>query len=418
MGALFLFILNTPAQALAKEGLQQQIDTLPSGGTLKLDGRVYHEKIVLSKPITIVGINKTIISQCSDDPVIRVTGGNITVKNLRIESCGEGDKAAAIEVSGEYHKLENLIINTVQYGIKLDEAYHSTIKGVEIIGNRNKNGIDLWNSSENLITNSTIQNVYDGIYLENSNGNKLLNNRVTKARYGYHIMFSDQTELKGNHSSENSTGAMIMTTYDTRIENNELINNKENVHSQGLLLYDTYNAKVLNNHISHNRVGIFADNSQQNVIENNQLSQNFIGMQMREFHNNDLVHNSLIGNVYDSQAMKSEDNQMKENFWDSSLKLDINGNGMSVIPYISDPYFLSLTSKIPEYQLFFHSPGMLVLQKLLKSEEGILLKDASPRMEPMEALKTNKLANRFLLFIGLFMVLISSSFFLMGRRKL
>ncbi|WP_084786868.1 right-handed parallel beta-helix repeat-containing protein [Bacillus tuaregi] len=417
-GMLLLTFLSVPAVAASAEGLQEQIDATPSGGKLVLDDGVYEESLLLTKPITIEGTARTIISNCTDEAVITMNGNGVTLKNLQVESCNATGGAAAIFIKGADHTLDNIRINTVQFGIKLDEAFATSISSVVIKGQGNENGIDLWKSSDNLITNTTIDKVYDGIYLENSHGNQLIENKATHARYGYHLMFSNGNVLKGNHSSENTTGAMIMSTKDTVVEDNQLVSNNENVHAQGLLLYDTYNAVIRNNNISYNRVGLFLDTSNQNLLENNLVAQNFIGMQLREFHENEIRDNSMIGNVYDSQAVNSQDNHIYENYWDSSMKLDAEGNGVSMIPYTSDPYFLSITNSAPEFQLFFHAPGMLVLQKLLKSQEEALLRDDSPKMTATKALEPEAVSVGWLWLVSLTMLLVSLFYFLWGRKAL
>lgn len=417
-GMLLLASLAIPVNTQAAGSLQKQIDAIPSGGKLVLDAGVFQESLILTKPITIEGSAGTIISSCTGDPVITINGEKVTLKNLQVKSCSEAEGASAIVVKGEEHTLENLIITAVQFGIKLDQAIATTISQVEMNGQGNKNGIDLWKASDNLITNTTIDHVYDGIYLENSHGNKLIDNKVTHSRYGYHLMFSDRTELNGNYSSENTTGAMIMSTKDTVVEDNQFLASNENVNAQGLLLYDASNAKIRNNNISKNRVGLFLDTSNQNLIENNLVAQNFIGMQLREFHENVLKDNSMVGNVYDSQAVNSRDNQIYENYWDSSMKLDTAGNGTSAIPYTSDPYFLTITNSTPEFQLFFHSPGMLVLQKLLKSQEETLLRDDSPRMESAIEVEQETLPNGILWLVSQSMLFTSLFYFLWGRKIL
>ncbi|WP_338451193.1 hypothetical protein R4Z09_04620 [Niallia oryzisoli] len=150
-GMLLLVSLAIPVNTLAAGSLQKQIDAIPSGGTLVLDAGVYKESLILTKPMTIEGSAGTIISSCTEeDPVITINGEKVTIKNLQVESCSEAEGAAAIVVKGKEHTLENLSITAVQFGIKLDEAMATTISQVEINGQGNKNGIDLWKASDNL----------------------------------------------------------------------------------------------------------------------------------------------------------------------------------------------------------------------------------------------------------------------------
>ncbi len=417
LAILLLIMYAIPNETEAKETLQQQIDAVPSGGTLVLKDQVYEEALILSKPITIEGAAGTKIKSCTKEPVISITGQNVTLKNLQVESCSSIRATTAIAVSGEGHQLENLKIKTNEFGIKLDGANHSTIKSIELSGKGRENGIDLWKSSDNIISRTKIRHVQDGVYLENSHRNQIIENDIQDSRYGVHLMFCNQTEVSDNLSKNNSTGTMIMGTKDTVVENNKLLENNVNVHSQGILLYDAINTRIKNNQISTNRVGIFIDQANGNVIEENLWSENFIGMQLNQSNGNIVRNNSFIGNVNDSQAVASEDNTIEKNYWDLSLKLDGEGNGTSMIPYTSDPYFLALSGYNPEYQIFFHSPGMILLQKLMKSEEKTLLRDEVPRMTPFAKLENGENSSSMLWVIGTAMIIISLLFFVWGRRR-
>lgn len=417
IASLILILYAIPSTSHAEGTLQQQIDAVPSGGTLLLKDQIYEETIVLSKPITIRGTDGTKIKSCTKEPVITISGESVTLKNLQVESCNSNKAAAAIAVSGEKHHLENLKIKSNEYGIKMDGANQSAITNIELFGEGRENGIDLWESSDNIISNSKIRQVQDGIYLENSHRNKIINNDIQESRYGVHLMFCNQTEVTGNLSKNNSTGTMIMGTKDTIVENNKLLENNMNVHSQGILLYDASNTSLKNNEIRANRVGIFVDHANGNVIEENRWSENFIGMQFNQSHENTVRNNSFIGNVNDSQAINSQDNTIAQNYWDQSLKLDQEGNGISIIPYASDPYFLALSSYNPEYQIFFHSPGMMVLQKLMKSDEELLLRDETPRMTAYEELGSDGNSNSILWLVSFIMIFSSLFIFVLGRRR-
>ncbi len=109
------------------------------------------------------------------------------------------------------------------------------------------------------------------------------------------------------------------------------------------------------------------EDSSGNIIVSNSIMNNFIGTQMNSISNNKVIHNSFINNVNEVQAVHGTHNLIQNNFWDSAWKLDTDGDGKSNLPYRADPYFLNLIEDTPEYQLFFQAPGMLLLQKMLKS---------------------------------------------------
>ncbi|WP_377918647.1 right-handed parallel beta-helix repeat-containing protein [Bacillus songklensis] len=403
---------------MAESELQTKIDALPEGGTLKLIDSIYDGEIVINKPITIEGGKNTVIRSCSDQPVVTLKDDGVVLKNLKIEQCSKTSDTTAIYVTGKNHHLENMQIQSNHYGIKLNRASGIVIEKGSITTAGAGNGIDLWESDHNLIQNVHFENVRDGVYLEGSNGNQLRNNKMEKARYGIHLMFCKDVLVQGNQSTHNFTGIMSMQTDGVKIIENEFNVNNDNVNSQGVLLYDAYRTTILRNEISQNRVGLYMESSRENMITHNIISGNFTGIQFKNANQNTIQQNTFIANVNESQAVKSTDNQIKNNYWDAALKLDANRNGISILPYRADPLFLILTKDVPEYQLFFDSPGMIVLQKLIKSPENEIMKDPQPLTDmPLRAAKPSLISILLTVLISTSMIMIGIKLFRLGRNS-
>jgi nitrous oxidase accessory protein len=126
---------------------------------------------------------------------------------------------------------------------------------------------------------------------------------------------------------------------------------------------------------------MYIEDSTENTLTRNEITSNFIGTQVFNISQNKVIDNSFISNVNEIQALKGTNNLIKNNYWDAGSKLDTNGDGKSNLPYQADPYFLNLISETPEFQLFFQDPGMLLLQKMLKSPDKKLVTDQSPLMK-------------------------------------
>ncbi|WP_015863540.1 NosD domain-containing protein [Geobacillus sp. E263] len=416
---LFFIVLWTlPLTSYAEGNLQSLIDKAPAHGVAKLPSGVYNETIVLSKPVTLEGIGQVTIRSCSKEPVITIHGQHVTLRNINVEQCSNAEDTEAIYVTGKGHRLENLHIRTKQFGIKLDQASNTVIEGCSVKGEQKGNGIDLWDSDWNMIHDVRIDKVRDGIYMENSNFNQITQNSIRHSRYGIHIMFSDNVTVKNNVSRDNITGAMVMGTKRTKIEENELIFNNRNVNAQGLLLYDASETEAIRNKISYNRIGVYAENARNNRILANEVRGNFIGIQFKNANANTVSDNTFIGNVNEAQAIKSSENAIVHNYWDASLKLDATGSGVSAIPYRADPFFLTLTNDVPEYQLFFQAPGMIVLQKLLKSPDNEVMTDDAPLMKPVVYDGRINAPSKMLLgAVSASMFVGSMSLFIIGRKR-
>jgi nitrous oxidase accessory protein len=410
---LGLFEVNN---ALANEHLQSKINNIKEGGTLHLKKGVYHEEIVLKKVITIEGEKGVIFQSCSSEPMIVIKGTNVHLKGIKIESCKQDSSPYTMHVSGSNHRLEDIVIQTTNMGIKMENVEHSHLKNIAISGSNISNGIDLWEAHQNLFEENVIEHVQDGFYLENSHQNLIIGNTIRESRYGIHVMYSNDSIIKDNLSTRNYTGAMIMGTSNTFIESNTLTEQNTNVNAQGLLLYDVHDSTITNNVISKNRVGLYMEDSSGNSVLSNQFIANFVGTQLKSIQQNQIENNTFLSNVNEIQAKDGTENTIQQNYWDAAWKLDTDGDGKSNLPYQADPYFLNLTKEVPEYQIFFHHPGMLLLQKMLKSPEHLLVTDNSPLMKSELNFNNQTKNNTILWSMSLVMIFSSLLFIYIGRK--
>jgi nitrous oxidase accessory protein len=377
-----MLVLSPPANA-EKPSLQSLIDDAEAGEEIIIPSGYYTENIVVSKPVTLIGDKDVTIHSCENTPVVTIEGSNVFMSTVTIEQCSDAnDGPPAIYVTGDAHRLEDLSIDTEQVGIQLSEANHVKIMESSISGKSKGNGIDLWTSNDNVMAKLDIKDTIDGIYMEQSDRNEATDNRIKNARYGIHLMFSNDTLISGNVSHHNFTGAMVMEAENTILTGNEFAHNNQNVHSQGLLLYAAADTKASSNQFDSNRVGAFIEKSAGSHFEENVFLSNMIGVQLKEARDNEIVKNDFSGNVNDVHAIKSKENSMSQNFWDDSLKLDLDGDSHSEIPHKADPYFLTLIQKVPEYQLLFQNPGLNLLRQVLNSPEESVLSDSKPTMDP------------------------------------
>lgn len=411
--ALFFF-LPIVTQAAS---LQAKIERALPGETITIPKGIYEESLVLTKPITLKGQGEVIIRSDGNKPAITIDGENISLKNIKVEYEGGSEEATAILISGSNHQITDFEINTKRYGIKLDQASHVKIEDGLIIGQWKGNGIDVWESSANTLENIQIANMQDGIYLEQSHKNKLIKNHIIQSRYGMHLMFSDDNLLKANISQHNMTGTMLMEVDRVQVIGNDLSYNSSNVNSQGLLIYYMKDSLIAKNTLTANRLGMYIETSEENRIEYNKVMDNFIGVQFKKANENQLTQNTFVGNVNEAQAIQSAHNQINHNYWDASAKLDRTGNGESMIPFTADPYFLTLTADVPEFQLFFQAPGVTLLQKMLKSPENQVLTDATPLVETTMAVEKEQSSNVALWSMGVSMIVMSASLFIWGRKR-
>jgi nitrous oxidase accessory protein len=403
---------------IANATLQAQIDATPKGGVLHLKTGVYYEPIILEKEIQIIGEDDVIFKSCHSPYIIHIKGENVTLKGIKVDSCNDDRNTSAINVKGKNHVLEDIEIVSSKIGLRLENVENSIFKNIHITGIHLNNGFDIWESHDNTFEGNQIKNVKDGFYMEYSDKNKFIGNTMSDSRYGLHVMFSNEITFSKNVSTRNFTGAMIMESTNTFVTDNQLTENNLNVNAQGLLLYQVHQSTIANNLIAHNRVGIYMEDSTYNQINSNYIRANFVGTQIKKIKNNRIENNTFASNVNDSQAVGAVNNTILNNYWDAAWKIDIDGDGKSELSYRADPYFINLANDVPAYQLFFQHPGMIFLQKMLKSSDHLLVTDSSPLMKPHSTIyQIDERSTVTTWLISMLMMVSSVLFIYFGRKK-
>ncbi|GIP34400.1 nitrous oxide reductase family maturation protein NosD [Paenibacillus sp. J2TS4] len=393
MALIFPSLLQAESAVGAGTPLQPLIDQTESGGTLVLEPGHYIGPAVITRPIHIEAAGAGVrIDNDGESPAITLQASDSSITGLQIVDEMRDRKMASVLVSGSRNRLENLHITTRASGIQLREAHTNVLEGLKIerpqeagtvrLSSRG-NGIDLWGSHDNLITQNYVTHMHDGIYLESSESNRVENNKVDFSRYGYHFMFTKDSFLIDNEGEYNVTGGMVMSSDNTEVTGNSFTEQSENVNSQGLLLYDVNQTIVTGNRVEGNRVGFYIEQAKDSRLEDNWIARNFIGMEMLQSENNEVSGNHFISNVNQAQATTSANNAVRANYWDDFQGVDLDGSGFSDLVYRTHPFFITLTQSASAYQLFFQSPGMVFLQGLFPIDSAQSLTDEAPLMNPV-----------------------------------
>lgn len=371
------------------DSVQRLLDRAEPGSAVRLPAGTYPGPIVVRKPLTVLGDGKVQIVAREKKPALIVQTNGSKISGITVIDERNDRKAVAVLLQGNDNRLSRMTIRTQGFGIKAENADRNHLDSLTVEGPENQrldmrgNGIDLWDSDHNQISNCTIRNKSDGIYLERGEKNRVEQNRVSGSRYGIHLMFTRETEVLNNRNQGNVSGIMVMGTDKTVVRGNILTKHMENVHSLGLLLYAVSNAEVTGNVINENRVGIFIQESEKNRIEQNTVAGNLIGVQWMDAKNNQFTRNNMISNIAQAQADQSNKNRMENNYWNDHRGLDFDGDNESELPYRADPFYLTLTENYPPYRLFFHSPGMALMKDLLTTQSvKTWAADPKPLMEP------------------------------------
>lgn len=168
----------------------------------------------------------------------------------------------------------NIFYNNRLHGIMLHEkSDFNIIENNKLIGNTS--GVALWHSSNNIISNNTIQNNRHGVRANaGSNNNNVQKNEITGSVL-YGIYFYDKANnnnVNSNIFGENKVGIYIKSDLN-EINKNLLSNNDIGIYLQGRAL----NNKLMQNNIKQSKLyGIYTKVSTQvsNILGINELYRN------------------------------------------------------------------------------------------------------------------------------------------------
>ncbi len=279
--------------------IQEAVDGASEGTTISVCPGDYEENVDVETAVTIQSLegHEETVVQATDanDHVFHVKQNGTTIKGFTIEGASGADRAGVYVYGGTVRRglmvsplavqdvsiLDSYIADN-RYGIYLDEAQRTEIKGNYVSGNT-ASGVMLKSSTESQIEdNSFYLNDEDGIYVEGcqdaAGQTAITQNSVTRnERHGIHLKESSGIDIENNISlSENEQhGVFVESSAGVSIADNPII--KENA-ERGISLYNCQPEageapnQILGNTITGNKsqgkqsVGIHLDGSTGTVI--------------------------------------------------------------------------------------------------------------------------------------------------------
>ena len=197
------------------KSIQTAIDNANPGDAILVYGDIYKERLVISKPLWIIGMGgfldeekhgQPIIIWEYDTPAVLITSENTIFYGFKIKS------NVGIELNTNNITIWGNTLDVNSSGIKIDYSRDSIITWNTITSN--DTGIWL-NHTYNLnITWNSIESLQDGIYVENSNNSILTRNTISNSTlYGLYIREnSDNNTITYNNFIENKKNAVCINT--------------------------------------------------------------------------------------------------------------------------------------------------------------------------------------------------------------
>ncbi len=377
--------------------LQTLIDDAAPGSVLKLPPGVYAGPVLVDKPLIIDGGGKVTVDGGGKGTVFVIDTKGATLRGLRLSGSGESHDSddACLNVRGDHHVVENLIIDDCLFGIDLKQANHNVVRENRIrskpfeLGVRG-DGLRLWYSNHNLIEKNKIVDSRDMVAWY-ANHNIYRGNIGKRSRYSIHFMFAKDSVVEGNSFHDNAVGVYLMYTERIHVRNN-IISHATGATGMGLGFKESSDSEIENNEIIYCAVGVGSDLSPFEpdttiLFRNNRFAFNGIAIRFTsELGGNILKNNIFEGNLTDVVQMgrgTSDKNLWENNYFADYQGFDRNADGIGDTPYELYSYADQIWIETPPAQFFKTSPVLELLDFLERlapfSTPELQLRDLVPR---------------------------------------
>lgn len=371
---IVIFVLSLRAEADSYQNLQKVIETAKAGTVIRLPSGTY-SKIIINKPITIIGSEDTVIDGGYQGNVITINASNVSIKNLTIRNSGSdvAKENAGIYISEDTGNtlVEGNRLEDNSFGISLHGTSSPTVRNNSIQGRKGKlmsdigDGIRLWNVTGGLISNNEIEFGRDGIFITISESNILESNRMENLRFAIHYMYAHNNKVSNNYSANNDVAFALMFSNNLVISGNQSYQDR----SYGIMLNYVNNSSITDNMTIENKDKcLFVYNSSKNVIRGNHFKKCNIGIHYTAgSYDNLLYENNFIDNYIQVKYVGTRYNEWSHgkvgNYWSDNISSDLNGDSIADITYRPNNIADKIMWKYPEAKLLFSSPALQLLRR-------------------------------------------------------
>jgi nitrous oxidase accessory protein len=309
--------------------------------------------------------------------VLTVTADGAVIEDLAL--CGSGTRILTVDAGIHVQvaagvRLARLRISDVLYGINGERADHLTIEDCTLTGrvqpgdeNGAGNGIHLWYSEGAVVRRDTVTRFLDGIYLSFASHAHIEQSVLEDAgRYGLHTMYCQGGRVTESRFRHNVAGCAIMFSNDLHLERNDFAHNR-GPRTYGVLLRDCSAGEFSSNRFVDNTIAMFLDNSNRNHIRDNLVQDNGWGVLLFASCAKDtFAGNAFLNNDYPvaldmRRTENAFDDGRRGNYWDGSAPYDLDGDGVSDVPYSPVSAFAFVSKQYPDLAILARSPAVAAL---------------------------------------------------------
>ncbi len=142
----------------------------PAGDEIEVRGGTYPGELVITKPVTLIGVDNPVIDGGGAGTLIRVTGADLTIQGFTLRATGSNhdkEDAAIVVEQGRATIVDNRIEDAL-FGIYLKQAPGSIVRGNVVLAKKlavamRGDGIKVWYCDDVVIENNQASDGRDAI---------------------------------------------------------------------------------------------------------------------------------------------------------------------------------------------------------------------------------------------------------------
>ncbi|MDE3096376.1 MAG: nitrous oxide reductase family maturation protein NosD [Chloroflexota bacterium] len=407
--------------------LQQRIDAAAPDDIVIVEGGVFHESIVINKPISLIGRGWPVIDGGGEGDVVTVAADDVVLSGFVVRNSSKdlSREPADIKVKRANRvKIKGNRLQDAHFGMHVTGSKESVFEGNvidtggRIAIERRGHGIYLWEVSRSTVHGNTVRNAADGIHLEFSDDNGVGANDVRQSRYALHLMYAHGNRIIGNTFRDNLAGAVLMFSHDLLVKDNELSSNRKGATGAGMLIKDDDNLFVEGNRVLRNTYGMTVEGSPQSagataIFRRNVVALNDAGLGLMSNAPITFVENAMIDNTVQVRALGGDltsralsghggpsaagigggvphgiawSSAGRGNYWSDYRGYDADGDGVGDLPYRPRPPFAGLLADHDALRLFQYTPAQQAIDIAADLfpvyRYDAVMEDSRPLMEP------------------------------------
>lgn len=384
--------------------LQQEIDKLKPGDTLRLAAGVLEGPIIIRTPgVTLDGGGKAIVDGRGEGTVVVVAAADVTIRGLRVTGSGQAHEQvdAGISVrSARNVRIEGVTVTDCLFGIDMEYSAGVVVTGTRIssknlvLGLRG-DAIRIHSSKDVLITGNHWSHARD-VVAWYSEGITFQGNLGEDSRYSLHSMYTKRLVIAENRFYRNSVGVFLMYGNGMTVRKNVIMHSL-GATGVGIGLKETSGIFVQDNTILYCASGILVDNSPWEPKTRNWFYGNTVAFSTQGvLLSNDREGNEFRGNVFQANLVDVQSESRgrslslwEGNVWDKYAGFDRDRNGIGDTAHILHSYGDAMADT-HSFTGFFHAtPVELLIETIQRlvplTEPTVVLQDPRPGLTPAKA---------------------------------